>query len=149
MLKMWRRRTGVLLLLLLVAAVGLWPVGTRWDDGLWPLSVTVVSESGAEITSVSCQAFSGPKGAESILEDLAPPDGSLYSAVQEPFRGEALVVRVPTSERTRSALLWSSRRYGQFRQLVVIVQYRGGRREGRMVEIPDLRENRAVTVMFP
>lgn len=133
----------------MLAGVCLTPAQTIWDDGLWPLSVTVVSASGAPITSASGQAFSSEEWARSNLEHLASPETRTHSAVADPFTGGPLAVPVPTSYMSRSALVWSRSRYNQMRQLVVIVQYRDGRREGRLVEIPDLRESRTVRVEVP
>jgi hypothetical protein len=80
---------------------------------------------------------------------LAPPETRTHAAVADPFAGAPLAVPVPISYKTRSALLWSNSRYNQMRFLVVIVQYRDGRREGRLVEIPDLRVSRSLRVEFP
>jgi hypothetical protein len=108
-----------------------------------------VSASGSPIASVSGEAFTSERWAGSSLEHLAPSEGRIDSAVADPFAGKPLAVPVPTSYKTRSALLWSCSRYNQMRHLVVIVQYRDGRREGRLVEIPDLRESRSLRVEVP
>ncbi|MCE9533399.1 MAG: hypothetical protein K8T89_20085 [Planctomycetes bacterium] len=125
------------------------PIQTVWDDGLWPLSVTVVSASNSPITSVSCEAFLSEESARYCLEHLAPPDSRIHASVADPFRGEPLAMPVPTSLKTRSSLLWSSGRYNQKGWLVVIAQYQDGRQEGRLATIPDLRENRSLRVEFP
>jgi|GEM_PF-4881102 len=143
------KRLAIVVAIVLAAGVCLTPVQTIWDDGLWPLSVTVTSASSAPIASVSGQAFSSEESARYSLEHLAPPDTRVHSAVADPYTGEPLAVPVPTSLRTHSALTWSSSRYNQMRQLLVIVQYQDGRRAGRLVEIPDLRESRSVLVEFP
>jgi hypothetical protein len=143
------KRLVIGLAIVLVAGVLLAPVQTIWDDGLWPLSVTVTSASGDPIASVSGEAFSSEEWARYILEHLAPPETRTHSAVANPFAGEPLAVPIPTGYKTRSALLWSSSRCNQMRLLVVIVKYRDGRREGRLVEIPDLRESRSLRVEFP
>lgn len=143
------KRLAIGAAVVLVTAVCLVPVQTIWDDGLWPLSVTVSSVTGSPIASVSAEAFSSEAVARSTLEHLTPPETRTYSAVADPFIGEPLPVLVPTSYQTRSALVWSQSRYNQMRLLVVIVEYQDGRREGRLVEIPDLRQSRSVSVVFP
>jgi hypothetical protein len=45
--------------------------------------------------------------------------------------------------------LWSYTRFNQYRKLVVIVEYQDGRKEGRLVDIPDLHKFRTVTVEVP
>ena len=144
-----RKRLATGVVVLIGAGVCLTPARTTWDDGLWPLSVTVVSASGAPIASASAEAFSSEEWARSSLAHLAPPETRIHSVVVHPFVGEPVAVPIPTRYRTRSALLWSSWRYNQMRLLVVIVQYRDGRRDGRLVEIPNLRESRSLRVEFP
>ncbi len=144
-----RLAIAVILLLAVAAPVCLTPGQTVWDDGLWPLAVTVASASDRPIASVSCEAFPSEERARSSLDHLAPPETRLFSAVADPFRGEAVEVPIPTSYKTRAALLWSSSRYNQMRLLVVLVQYRDGQREGRLVELPDLRQVRSMRVEFP
>jgi hypothetical protein len=52
------RRLAIGVAVVVVAGVCLTPVQTIRDDGLWTLSVTVVSASGAPIASASGKAFS-------------------------------------------------------------------------------------------
>ncbi|SRR6266852_3729705 len=118
------------------------------DDGAWPISVTIRSTSGLPIQSASAEAFGDNESAECVSQALMPPE-SIYSTTQDPFIGEEMAVPVPTSERTNSSLAWNYRSFYQFKTLVIIVQYKDGRREGRMVEIPDLRQTRAIEVEFP
>jgi hypothetical protein len=139
----------IAVVLSVIAARALLPLEKFYDDGLWPLSVTVRSASGKPIAAASGQAFGDAREAERVFQDLIPPETDLYSATQDPFRGQPLAVPVPTSYCVHSSLLWSHRRYFQFKKLVVIVQYEGGEREGRLVDIPDLRERRERVVDFP
>jgi hypothetical protein len=144
------RKVAVALGLLLVfAAVAFVPFQKIYDDGMWPLSVVVRSARGTPISAASAQAFGDAESAGNVLEDLAPPETWLYSATREPFDGKALVVHIPTSECIQTSLLWSYRRFYQYSKLVVIVQYADGKREGQLVEIPDLRRSREVIVQFP
>jgi hypothetical protein len=144
------RKVAVALVAVLVfAAVGLVPFQKIYDDGMWPLSVVVRSARGAPISAASAQAFGDAESAGYVLENLIPPESWLYSATREPFDGEAVVVHIPTSECIQTSLLWSYRRFYQYNKLVVIVRYTDGKREGQLVEIPDLRRSREVIVQFP
>ncbi len=143
------KRLVVGLILLLGGAICLTPLQTIRGNGSSPLSVMVVSESNSPIESVSCEVFSTVDSAQSSLEYLAPPETRLFSAVQGQFRGEPFEVTVPTSDTVHCALFWRHSRYNQMRQLLVIGQYCDGRREGRLVEIPDLRQVRSLRVELP
>jgi hypothetical protein len=132
-----------------IGVIGLTPIQTMWDDGLWPLSVTVVSASGSPIASISCEAFSTEESAQDSLENLLPPQSWMFSTIQNPFRNEPLEVIIPTSRKIHSVLFWSDSRYNQMRHLLVIAEYNDGRREGRLVEIPDLRQVRSLHVEIP
>lgn len=143
---------AIIVIALLVVAFLLAPLTleeTFWDDGLWPLSVTVVSVSGTTINTVSGESFSSGDLARQTLKYLTPPHTPRHSAVADLVAREQLVVPIPTSYKTHKSLWSSSSRYNQMRLLVVIVQYHDGRREGRLVEIPDLRESRSLRVEFP
>jgi hypothetical protein len=147
-----RRRTLLVVLAglaVVVAVISLTTAQTVWDDGVLPVSVTVVSASGSPIASISCEAFSTQESAQYSLENLLPPQTWLFSAIQNPFRNEPLEVKIPTSRKIHSALLWSYGRYNQMRHLLVIAEYKDGRWEGRLVEIPDLRQVRSLQVKIP
>jgi hypothetical protein len=143
------RRIVFALTLIVVTAVLFFPFYKVVDDGLWPVSVTIRSTSGLAIQSVSGEAFGDAGSAEYALQNLSAPETFIDSATQDPYLGEKLAVPVPTSERTNRSLVWNYRSFYQFKTLVVIVQYANGRREGRMVEIPDLRQKRDIVVEFP
>jgi hypothetical protein len=143
------KRLVVGLILLFGCVACLAPLQTIRGDGSLPLSVTVVSESDSPIASLSCEPFSTAESARFSLEYLVPPETTVYAAVQDPFLGEPLEVTVRTSDTVHGALLWSHSRYNQVRQLLVIAQYCDGRQEGRLVEIPDLRQVRSLRVEFP
>ena len=137
------------MVLFLAAAVCLVPFQKIYDDGFSLLSVSVGSTSATPIASASCEAFSSEKGARYTLEHLAPPEIMLYSSVANPFHGEVLEVPIPTSQTTLAALVWSRTGYYQMQFLVIIVHYADGRSEGRLVDIPDLRHLRSLSVEFP
>jgi hypothetical protein len=124
------------------------------DDGLWALSVSVQSGSGQPIKGISTQAFVDLECARQMLANPPPRaatcvDHSIYSVVQEPMVEGTLKVNIPTSETSHSSLLWTYRRFFQYRGLLVVVEYESGNLEGRAVEIPDLRQARHVTVDVP
>jgi hypothetical protein len=124
------------------------------DDGLWPVTVTVRSASNQPIEAVSAEAFPGVAIVRARMDDLPPPavtraDHSLYASVQEPWLGRPLEVKIPTSETTYRSLRWTHRRFYQFRSLRVVVEYEGGKLEGRAVELPDLRLARSVSIGVP
>jgi hypothetical protein len=144
---MWRKLLVVGLLL--VAGALLWVyTSARWIiwDGGFDLTVRVSSHPGPP-RAVSCQAFALREQAEFVLEHLLPPETRLWSAVADPFADEPLSVYVRVSG-------WASmsgrelRRF-QFRYLVVIAVLPDGRRVGKLVDIPDGRVCREVTVELP
>jgi hypothetical protein len=143
------KKWWVALAVLLLAVVGFFPFQTIHDDGLWPLVVRVHSASGKPINAVSAEAFGEGQSAEYVLEHLAPPETGLYSATQAPLHGDDLLVHIPVGDTVRSSLLRDYHRLYQYSRLVVIVEYEDGKREGRLVEIPDLRRSREVVVEFP
>jgi hypothetical protein len=142
----------VLILLAVIAgltAVGLMPVWKMHDDGLWPLSVSIQSASGSPIAAATCEVFSSPEASQYTLENAIPAEAAIYTALENPFRGGPVEVRVPTAETTRGSLLWRWKSFYQYNTLVVVVSYADGRREAVAAAIPDLRQTRAVTVTVP
>src|SRR5262245_15043393 len=93
----------VALLLMIFAALGFVPGQKIYDDGLWPLTVTVRSKAGQPIKGISAEAFLDVDSAREMLADPPPlaltrAENSVYAAVQEPKVDEPLKVTVPTSE---------------------------------------------------
>lgn len=128
-------------------AVGLFPAGKTYD-GLWPLSVTIHSASGAQIAAATGEAFSSEESARRTVEDAIPAEPAKYGAVADPFRGDAIEVPVPTARTSLRALLWGRTSFYQHGTLVV-VRYAGGRRKAVSAAIPDLRETREVAITVP
>jgi hypothetical protein len=142
------------LVLLIFAGVALIPYQKFYDDGLFPVSVTVRSAAGRPIRGFSAEAVLSRAAAEAELNRLVPPaatrvDNSIYAAVQEPFLGQPLKINVPASYKTRRSLVWDYRRYFQYRGVLVVVEWEGGKLEGRALELPDIRVSREVSVEFP
>jgi hypothetical protein len=142
-------RAGMIMLLILAAlGAGFFPFEKIYDDGIWLLEVTVRSAAGRPIKAVSGQAFGDPNEANYVLQNRIPP-GKLYSATQQPFRGEKLAVPVPTSWNIRRSLLWEYHSFHQYNKLVVLVRYEAGKEEGCLIDIPDLRLTREITIDVP
>lgn len=144
----------IVLVVIAVAAIAFVPFEKIYDDGLWPLSVTVHSSAGRPIKGFSAEAVLNVENAQQMLGNLLPlevsrAEKSIYAAVQEPRADEPLVVNVPTSETSHCSLVLTHRRFFQYRGLLVVVEYKGGELEGRAVEIPDLRYARQVAVEVP
>jgi hypothetical protein len=145
------RRIATALLAIVVAVIVTCPFEKIYDDGLWPLTVTIRSATGRPINAVSAEAFTSVADARQRLDNPPPPaatrdEQSSYSAVQEPYLGRPLEVKVPTSQTSFRSLLWTHRRFFQYRGLFVVVEYEGGKREGHVVGIPDLRQSREVSI---
>jgi hypothetical protein len=145
------RRIAIALLALTVAAIALTPFEKTYDDGVWPLALTIRSAAGRPISAVSAEPVLDVESARQLLENPLPPaltrvESPVRSVVQEPYLGRPLEVMVPTSETSFRSLLWTRRRFFQYHGLFVVVEYEGGTLEGRVAEIPDLRQSRAVSV---
>ena len=98
----------------------------------------------------SAEAEDNPDFIQYYLEQPILPEFTRHSASQMPYVGKPLNVKVPTSLTTaRSFFLWRYTRFYQYDKLVVIVEYQDGKRQGRVVDIPDLHESRTVTVEVP
>jgi hypothetical protein len=148
------RWVAVALVATIIAVIALLPTEKTYDDGLWPLTVIVCSTSGRPIKAVSAEACLSLEVACEQLADPPPPaltqaSKSIYSAVQEPYRGAPIIVNVPNSETTASSLLWTWHRFFHYRGLLVVVELTGGKLEARAIDIPDLRHERRVAVELP
>jgi hypothetical protein len=143
------RRTFLIVLVFVVAAALAWefiPLQVKISDGGFYLTVNVSSSAGP-LHSVSCQAFAQREETKHDLDYLCPPGTPLWSAVADPFVGEPLKVLVPVSGR-ESPCGRELRRF-QFRYLVVIGKFQDGQRAGKLVEVPDGRVSREVSVVLP
>jgi len=143
------RRILLTAAVLLVAGALAWefvpiPV-TVWDGG-FDLTVHVAS-TGGPMRKVTCEAFGTRAPAEQSLEFLIPPDSASWSATADPFVGQTLTVRVAVSGHESPMGRALSR--SQFRHLVVIGEFQDGRRVGKLVDIPDVRVTREISVVLP
>ncbi len=135
--------------LFVVSLLPVWTMYKKVDDGLWPLSVSIRSASGSPITAATCQVFGSPEAAQYTLENDLPAEPGIYAAITDPFRGDAIEVRVPTSETTREWVRWKWKNFYQYKTLVVVVEYPDGHWKAVSATVPDLRQRRAVTVTVP
>ena len=143
------RRTILTLTAVLVAGFLAWefvPLEKKICDGSFDLTVRVECLAG-QPRSVSCEAFGRLMQAEEALAVLMPPESRRWSAVADPFDGRPLTVGVPVS--WRESPLGRQYRRTQFRYLVVIATMQDGERIGKLVDIPDSRESREVSVSLP
>lgn len=142
------RRKLIVIVVLMIAGVLLWVYTsmqyTIWDGG-FELTIHVSSDPGPP-RSVSCQAFGSRQDAEYVLTRLIHPE-RLWSIVADPFNGEALILNVPLSG--HDSMSGRELVRFQFRYLVVIAVLPDGRRVGKLVEIPDCRVSREVSVVLP
>jgi hypothetical protein len=144
-----QRILNFLAVVAVLAVVGLTPFQTIYDDGIWPLSVSIQSASGSPLVAATCEVFDSGDSARYSFENALPAEPGIYATVAELFRGEPIVVHVPTAETTRGSLFWKWKRFFQYNALVVVVRYSDGRRKAVLVEIPDLRQTRTIAVTVP
>ena len=74
-------------------------------------------------------------------------DSGGYAVVADPFRGEPLSVKIGISERVSG--FGRTLSYSQHRFLVVLAEWPDGRRVCKVVEIPEVRVSKEVTVELP
>jgi hypothetical protein len=138
--------------------IGLWaaillldlsvPGETIRDSSTIPLTVSVRPSGNRPIRSVSAEVFGSRDSADYTCQLTIPPETKRLSATQEPFVGSDLFVQVPTGTTTTRIGLLRSSRYFQYKWLV-IVAYEDGERAAKLVEIPDLHQDRQVAIEFP
>ena len=132
-------------------------------DGGYSLEVYVTSSAEASIHAVWCGVAPDPQSvfpkefkplkAEQVLatydaETISRFGDFPWQTTARPFRGEPLSVIVPVTTRT-SIVFERGLAYRQYRALIVAVEFRGGKRAGKVVEIPHARISRSVAVTFP
>jgi hypothetical protein len=127
----------------------LWEFGplqmVRWV-GRIDLVVHIDAPEGV-LRAVSCQAYGSRSEVDAPIDLGFCPETSPWSASARPFQGKALTVPIPvsgTASPLGRELSWYQHRY-----LVVIGDRPDGSRRAKLVEIPDGRIAREVTVAFP
>lgn len=145
---MWRI-LALLALGVVLTLVAFSPHTKMYDDGLWPVSISIHSSSGRPITAVSCEVCDGPDWVQMRLDHPFLAEPSIYATVVDPFCGEPVVVRVPTAETTWYAFFWQWKRFYQYRTAVVVVRYADWHHEVVPAPLPDLRQGRELTAVAP
>ena len=141
-------RMFVAFVVLLGTGSGLWMYTSAphliWDGNFRML--VQVSSDGTALKAVTCQALNNRNIAELTVEQLLQPDG-LWSAKSDPFDGKPIEIVVPVSGTESMSGRPLSRT--QFNHLVVIGEFEDGTRIGKVVDIPDGRVVREISVTFP
>jgi hypothetical protein len=143
------RRTLLRVVAVLTFSVLAWeflPVQMLVWDGQFNLIVRVESPE-SRLQSVTCEAFGQREQADVAVAYLLPPESKSWSTVADPFDGQPITVRVAVSGRL--SLIGREIRRMQFRYLAVIAVLPNGHRMGKVVDIPDGRVCREVSVTFP
>jgi len=143
------RRALIAVVAVLALGVLAWefiPVQVMIWDGSFDLTVRVESSAG-QPQVVSCEAFGRREYAEEAVAHLLPPESRMWSTTADPFDGQPLIVRVAVSG--RESPFGRELRRSQFRYLAVIAVLPDGRRVGKVVDIPDERVSREVSVALP
>lgn len=119
-------------------------------DGWFDLLVRVSSNSG-KITSVTCEVFQTTDQAERVGELMALGEVeeslSRWTVKTPQFTGEPVEVRVPVSG--TEAMCGRALSRTQFQCLVVTAELADARRVKKLVQIPDGRVARELTVELP
>src|SRR5258708_39465949 len=66
------RWLATVIVVIVLAAIGFIPFEKIYDDGLWPLSVTIRSTANRPITGASAEAFGGVENARQLLANPPP-----------------------------------------------------------------------------
>lgn len=143
------RRALIAVVVVLALGVLAWefvPVQVRVWDGSFDLTVRVECPEGRP-RSVTCEAFGRCEYADEAVAHLLPPESRMWSTVADPFDGQPIAVRVAVSG--RESPFGRELRRSQFRFLAVIAVLPGGRQVGKVVDIPDGRVSREVSVALP
>lgn len=114
--------------------------------GHYDLTVNVSTSAGA-LRWVDAKAFPYEQAALSELADCSQPGGRWIPTEDLSFAGGSLKVSVQTSGHD-SPLGRELKRY-QYRYLVVFGELADGRQVGKVVEIPDGRMARQISVTLP
>lgn len=122
------------------------PIQVSLCDGSYNLTVRIKSSVG-QPSSVSCEVFGNLDYAKEVVDNQFPPETEMWSRVVDPFDGQPITVSVPLTERLSPLGRELSR--VQFRYLAVIAVLPDGKRIGKLVNIPDCRELREVSVVLP
>lgn len=115
-------------------------------DGTYYLAVSVTSTDPSAIKWVCCQAFGGDLDADEYLANLQPFKYSIWSDRADPFHGREMRVDLPDSFKSLGGYTWDD---SQPRKLVVLLEYKDGRRVGKKIEIPHRSVTTKLSVQLP
>ena len=125
------------------------PIQVKIWDGYVVLTVHVSRPNGNP-QLVGCKAFSRRNSAEEglLIWTVAAKgfDGAPLSETQ-PLQGKTLKVSIPTT--SRESPMGRETRFAYCKFLLVIAQLQDGQRIGEIVEVPDPRITREITVTLP
>ena len=144
---MRRKVVAVTLVIVVSAVVWVYTSTTHiiWDGG-YDLTVRVSGDPGPP-RSVSCETFGHRQDAEEAAARRMPPGSRMWSTVADPFDGQPITVKVAVSG--RDSMSGRELRRSQFRYLVVVAVLPDGQRVSKLVDIPDGRVSREVSVTVP
>lgn len=128
-------------------------LGSAQRSGVgYDLTVRIVNE-GKPIRWTACQPFEDRESAQHAVREhrrnrhFFPVGPSMIFGEPKPFTGAPLTVRVSASRvRTRMGRELSR---SQDRYLAIVAELQDGERIGKVVEIPDERESKEMTVTVP
>jgi len=100
---------------------------------------------GTSPVSATFETFSRREQAENVILSKRPPESGWSSAVADPY--DPVEVPVPISG--RSSPLGRDLARGHFSYLLVVATFADGHRVSKIVDIPDDRKSREVTVTLP
>jgi hypothetical protein len=124
---------------------------SQWSEVRYDLTVRVLNE-GKPIRWTVCRSFERREDAQHAVREHRnrhsfPPGPSMIFGEFKPFTGASLTVRISASRvRTRSGRELSR---SQDRYLAFVAELQDGERVGKVVDIPDERESKEMTVMVP
>jgi hypothetical protein len=130
------------LLCVVIAMLLLSILSCRLWGGRFELTVKVTGDTGS-LQSVRCETYGNQESAEKAVKNPSLQD---WSAKEEPFIGQPLTIRVPMGG--REYLLWESS-WSQYRYLAIVGEMKDGKRISKVVEIPDGRISREITIAIP
>lgn len=117
-----------------------------WDGGFDLKAHVKCTEH--PMCAIYCEVCGNREDAEYVLKYYPFSEHSNFSTCLAPFDEQPLTVFVPLSGRVSGWLGREIERY-QFQYLVVIGDFQDGQRIGKIVEIPDCRVSKEVSVSFP
>lgn len=139
-------RRGWIVVAVLVLGGCVW-VYTSAEWIIWDGACQMTLRVSGPVRSVGYEPFGHHADAEFAVRHAGPPKKWDWAVTVEPFAGEPLEVYVPVSGRASMSGRELSRT--QHRYLAVAGQLDDGRWVAKVVDLPDCRESREVSVTLP